>query len=397
MKTRRSSALIVVPTAIALFFALASCGPKEDRRTQADKAGPGGGRPAKAAVRKAPPADMSTLKAGSMQIVDGDQVLFSGMSGVAGSMNPGQSRPVLPCLWVIRSISEKNKKAAKSLGVTPGNAYYQPREGDGSTSLGTLPDDGTFWLLRAFDPASTDDQIFAAFEGLMTSDPWSQIDYPATPEGLIELLGGEDEWARGGAQNRLAAATDPRVVDLLIAALESPDTVIRKGVADLMAERPEARFVEPLIARLKDKDRAVREYAIEALAKSGDARVVEPLIAMMKDPDDDVRGAAARALFDLNDARSFEPMIAALGDPDRWVRSWAASTLGKLGDRRAVEPLIAALKDGEPDIVGSAAFALGKLGDARAVGPLKGLLDHEDDDVKRLANEALAMIKAAGR
>ncbi len=396
MRCRKASVPVIGWSILAIAFALASCGQKGDGGA-AKANGPGKSGRSKAAVRKAPPADLSAIKAGSLQIVNGDEVSFAGLSGVGGSMNPGQSRPVLPCLWVIRSISEKNQAAAKALGVTAGNAYIQPRERDGSTSLGTLPEDGTLWLLKPFDPALTDDQLLAAFESVMTDDPWSQIEYPAAPEGLIEMLGGEDEWAQGGAKTRLAASTDPRVVDLLIAALESPDVVVRRNVADLLDERLDPRFVDPLVARLKDEDHSVRKYAIEALAKSADSRAVDPLIAMMKDPDSSVRWAAARALEVSKDPRSFEPLVGALSDADEIVRSSAASGLGVLGDRRAVEPLIAALKDSDPYVIRSAAYALGKLGDARAVGPLKALLDHEDYDVKRLAKEALSMIRAAGR
>lgn len=397
MRYRRSSVPVLGWSILALAFVLASCGQKGDGGAAGAKDGPKGSGRAKTAVRKAPPADLSAIRVGSMQIVNGDEVSFGGLSGVGGSMNPGESRPVLPCLWVIRSISEKNQAAAKALGVTAGNAYIQPREGDGSTSLGTLPKDGTLWLYKAIDPGLTDDQLFAEFESVMTDDPWSQIEYPATPEGLIEMLGGEDEWAQGGAKTRLAASTDPRVVDLLIAALESPDVVVRRNVAGLLDKRLDPRFVNPLVASLKDADSSVRVNAIEALAKSADPRAVEPLIAMLKDPADHIRSAAVRALDEIKDPRSFEPLVGALGDPYRYVRDAAAGALGSMGDRRAVEPLIAALKDSDPDVIGSAAFALGKLRDARAVGPLKALLDHDDSDVKRLAGEALSMIKSARR
>lgn len=133
MKPRKPSVRVFCLTILALAFALASCGKKGDNEEAVRaKNGPRGSEPAKTAVRKAPPADLSVIKAGSMQIVNGDEVSFSGLSGVGGTMNPGESRPELPCLWVIRSISQKNEAAAKALGVTPGNVYIQPREGSGS-------------------------------------------------------------------------------------------------------------------------------------------------------------------------------------------------------------------------------------------------------------------------
>jgi HEAT repeat protein len=101
----------------------------------------------------------------------------------------------------------------------------------------------------------------------MTYEPWTQIEYPATAEGLIEMLGGEDQVARLGAQERRKALDDPPAVDLLIAALEGPNVVIRRYVADLLEGRPDARFIDPLIARLKDEDGDVRRNALEALSR----------------------------------------------------------------------------------------------------------------------------------
>ena len=312
MPYRRLSISVRCLLLLSMVIFSTSCGRHEEGPTSGEA---GDFQPPRAVVRKAPPANLSALKAGSIQIVDGENASMRGMAGMGASMNPGETLPELPCLWVIRSIGADDVSVARALEVTAGNVYLQPREGRGTTTFGRLPGDGTLWLLRPFDPALSDDEIFAQFDSVMTWEPWTQIEYPDTAEGLVEMLGSEDLQARMGARGRLRTLEDPRTPELLIAALGDRRVEVRRGVAALMRDQPDARYVEPLIGALRDGDWQVRHEAVNALGKTTDPRIVEPMIAALEDSVGLVRWAAIDVLKDFEDPRIFDPIVRTLHDP----------------------------------------------------------------------------------
>jgi HEAT repeat protein len=141
---------------------------------------------------------------------------------------------------------------------------------------------------------------------------------------------------------RLAASSDPRVVDILIKALkdDSYGRKTGKAAARAMGKLDNSRAVEPLIDALRDHE--IFEAASEALVTLGSSHVFKPLINAL-DMNDKSRRAVVVVLGMLGDQRAVEPLIKALEDSDRDISQVAANALGKLGNPRAVEPLVQSL------------------------------------------------------
>jgi len=321
-------------------------------------------------VKKTPPPDLSNIKAASIQIVAGDKVLFRGLSGVSRSFNPGEAIPALPCIWIIRSISDRNKDAAKSLGVKPGNSYIQHKDGkDSTTMLGVLPAGKRLRLIKAIDPAATDEQLLEEYAGMLTVNFGNSKRIPDTTKALIAALGKVDQGSGSicGPAYDLAKTNTPRAVEILIEAFKYQDPDVRKCAASALFNIKDHRNIdiEPFIAGLKDTDNEIRGNAALVLGWAKNPRGVEPLIAALNDNDFTVRQKAAMALGMIRDPRAVEPLIAVLKeirdleepkgieDPKELyelnyrrnsLMYWLIHSLGELRDPRAVEPIIAASK-----------------------------------------------------
>ena len=227
------------------------------------------------------------------------------------------------------------------------------------------------------------------------------------PFDVLGWVRSRGPWVRG-------ATRDPRVADLLIAALKDPEAQVRSTAVDALGElglpaavgplitllrnpnaglRPaeaiktnanalrqkaasalgdigDARAVEPLIATLTDPDDGVRTSAIKALGKSKDPRVAGPLISLLKDKNPEIRQEAVEALGTAKAAGAVDALIDVLKGTDNLLRTNAAKSLGEIGDPRAVGPLIAALKEPKFGLRMNVTQALGQIGDPRAVEPL---------------------------
>ncbi len=227
-----------------------------------------------------------------------------------------------------------------------------------------------------------------------------------------EDLAGNAEW---GASEALGGIKDPRVVELLVAAVDRKNfyfishalsTIGAPAVEPLIAavRDPRAgsrggrfyddRFsvaqlglqdmkdpgaVDPLIAALKDTDVVVRRCATEALGRIKDARAVEPLIIVLNDPGSGVQEEASVALGSIKDPRAISPLIASLNAGydqhgyEEKVYDNEVSALVEIGSP-SVSALIAALKDKDFRVQQGAAAALLEINDPRSVGALRAAL-----------------------
>jgi HEAT repeat protein len=208
-------------------------------------------------------------------------------------------------------------------------------------------------------------------------------------------------------------ARDPRVIGVLIAALQDADRKVRSIAAEKLGELETPRAVVPLLALLntpvakRAAEVEVRISAVEALGQIKDPRAVQSLISTLKDPDERVREKAAAALVNLADPAAVEPLIAFLSDANETVRVSAAQVLGKIKDPRSVEPLAAALHDTSFRVAGNAAIALGEIGDVRAAPVLVAALKElrspvlDGDGVlgalQAIGAPAIGALSAAGR
>jgi len=262
---------------------------------------------------------------------------------------------------------------------------------------------------------------------------------------------------RHAAAKALGEIGDTRAVEPLIARLNDNEVDMRKNVVEALGKIGDARAVQPLIAVQKDKNEefGVKLSVSSALNNISDPRAIEIFIAALKDDHTGVRSDAAKALGNIGDVRAVQPLVTALKDdsslrdeaakalskldwePDEgetgawyWIakEDWrrvvalgsvgiepliahvdhsnspdispAVEVLGEIGDPRAVECLLTILKSmyWEPkyiEVRQAAAKALGEIGDPRAVEPLTTAREDRWSEVSRTAVASLAKIGTA--
>lgn len=312
---------------------LTSCGKSADETPSQVDANPkaiiNGQEQSKESIRKPTPPDLSKAKAASIQIVDGEKVNCRGLFAWTG--DPGDSIPELPCIWVILSISDRNRAAAESLGVMPNNSYIQLRDGEADTPLGVLPKGKRLWHIKSINPeAAGEEQIFSEYANMLVDNRYDLVEVPDTAEGLIAALKDTDRLVREKSAARLRKTDDSRVVEMFIAVLDDRDSFVRATAVHELGARKDLRAVEPLITLLKDNDFGVRLATIQALMDINDPRAVEPLIAVLKDRESTVRMLTACALGQMKDPRAIEPLMSVLNDPEDDVRTIAQSAIDQI-------------------------------------------------------------------
>ena len=159
----------------------------------------------------------------------------------------------------------------------------------------------------------------------------------------------------------LGPSSDPRAVDIMIAALQarrhpssriaihlesSPqhpvakyrellshaDPVMRFWGATLLGQYAGVKWLEgDLAALVDDPDPRVRKAAVESLGKVGAGVAADAALRLLQDPAPFVRAHAARALGDLDRSDRAPAVAALLGDADWWVRLAAKQSLETMG------------------------------------------------------------------
>lgn len=177
------------------------------------------------------------------------------------------------------------------------------------------------------------------------------------------------------AASILSSIADSRVLDGLLASLQSADWVVRMHAAKALGRIRDARAVGALLPLLQDKVKAVREDVVAALALIG-PEAVGPLIGTLTHDEWLVRLHAVEALGKLKAADAVEPLLTlTFNDPDMAVREDAVRALGEIGDARAVDFLLVLMRT--PGLRPLAIESLGKIGDARAVPALTAVMTGE--------------------
>jgi HEAT repeat protein/beta-lactamase regulating signal transducer with metallopeptidase domain len=204
----------------------------------------------------------------------------------------------------------------------------------------------------------------------------------------------EDAVDRQSEKGR-SAATDPRTIAALTAALKDTDKNVRETALRALVKLRDPAIFEPLVQALRDAAADVREQAAHALGQLRDRRAVDPLVAALKDQNPGVREHAVFALGQLRDPRSIEGIMSALKDETPDVREQAAFALGQIRDPRAVDALATAMKDTNPSVRERAAFALGQIRDRRAAAALASAISDSNGDVREQAVFALGQLRDA--
>jgi HEAT repeat protein len=194
-------------------------------------------------------------------------------------------------------------------------------------------------------------------------------DAPPEPDLLAALVtasADSDEIVAMLAIDRLREYRDPRVTDVLLAALGSPSTAIRTHAANGLAAIKEPRAVEPLAHILANDatDAKECEPVVRALTAIGDPQAVRVLVAAFKARQPYVRTEAVVALAALKETAAADAIAGLLTDEvlsgtghdpadrgairfgrdhDLPVNVFAAMTLADLGDDRGAAVLVRAL------------------------------------------------------
>ncbi|MFW9993688.1 MAG: HEAT repeat domain-containing protein [Candidatus Odinarchaeota archaeon] len=278
-------------------------------------------------------------------------------------------------------------------------------------ALDVLGDPAYETLIRSLN--DEDEEIRAAATRFL-GGPYESDVAKRVVEALSSNLQDKNADVRSRAAEALGRIADPRVVEALLAAMDSRydseafeslgkieypgeiltvvDWEVCEAAIEKLGHSADARAVKPLLEIPRSDSEGLFFVAItDALGALGDP-AFDPLIGSLAGGDENIRSVAARVLGELGDTRAVEPLVKALTDVDSSVRWNAVGSLGELGDARAVEPLIKALKDDSWFVRGTAAGSLGKIGDARAVEPLIKALKDVESRVRRDAVGALEKI-----
>ncbi len=182
-----------------------------------------------------------------------------------------------------------------------------------------------------------------------------------------------------GAREKLLAAGQAGVVEILIEALEHQDTRVRFMIVEILGEIRNPMVSVALVGRLeKEPDARIRAGVVRSLAALGETTAAAPISRLLGDPSDAIRIEAVRALERIPVGDPIELLGAALRDPEPRVRAGAAVVLGKVGNEKAVEPLLELLTDANSTVRTEAARALGFLQAEAAIPRLtESFFDHD--------------------
>ena len=133
----------------------------------------------------------------------------------------------------------------------------------------------------------------------------------------------------------------------------------------------------------------VRRYLTLALGRLEDPRVVPLLLEALDDPDDQTRLYAVWALGNVSDLAAAPGILNALSDPEPGVRKMAAHVLGTLGAPGVTGGLRAALQDPSEDVRWNAALGLARLEDRTGVAIIGRMMDRDYLDTLPRMDEAL--------
>ena len=237
---------------------------------------------------------------------------------------------------------------------------------------------------------------------------------PQAVEALIHTLSDPFEMVRESAAYALGNMDYEIVIDPLINALKRDDKYLRQGAAKALGNMKAKESVNSLIYALNDKYCEVQISAAESLGKIGAIEAIGPLGELLNTEPCTKKGiyvkeVVVEALGNIRNKKAVEPLVDAMkiSCPDPTVHldeetSWdnavdlrdkASASLLKIGDKSAVEPIIENLKSENVWIRESAVVFLGNMGDKRALNPLSNLLEDDDEEIRKIAAEAIEIIK----
>ncbi|MCL5037015.1 MAG: HEAT repeat domain-containing protein [Chloroflexi bacterium] len=176
-------------------------------------------------------------------------------------------------------------------------------------------------------------------------------------EKLILHLDSPDYKIRKAAAEKLGELCDPATVDPLIITLGDENAEVRRAAAEALDPLGECDIARAVFDLFEGEDDSLKN-----LAALNDPRVVPILIHAMDRGEYNFRSTAIDALGRLRDTRALGPLLDALNDKYFGIRRDAVDALGRIGDPGIIEALVNALDDEAPWVRKASAIALGKIG-----------------------------------
>ena len=205
--------------------------------------------------------------------------------------------------------------------------------------------------------------------GILFALPTAALTLRVAPSTTAERMAPEpdllaDSLAQPASERLLVAPDAYRVPRGAARALAGPDSALVERLVDALAHEPvddedlireratwalqqasDGRLVEPLIAALDARDWRVQAYSAWALATARDPRPVPRLVSLLGSSVWRLRAMAAYALREAEDPRAEEAMNTALTDPAWQVRVEAVKYFAALGGPALSERLRPRLDD----------------------------------------------------
>lgn len=196
---------------------------------------------------------------------------------------------------------------------------------------------------------------------------------------LVAIAGDKSSKARPLAFKALCGQSDPRVADLILAALKEPK--IRASALEAVGKDTDERVIKVVIGSAKSGD----QDAISALLETENPLAMQTVVQMMKSDKSDF---LYETLQSLNTRASVSPLLldgllVGLHDPS--VQDTALTVIGRTGDRRATKYLLPLL--GKTNSRRAVILALGWIKDPAALPALIGQFKMVGNDDARYADK----------
>ena len=150
-------------------------------------------------------------------------------------------------------------------------------------------------------------------------------------DALAPLITAPEIDVRWWTVRALAGIRDPRVGDLLCAALHDEDLSVRQCAALALSQQPVSSAADDLIGNLGDPDALLRRLAGDALIALG-KDAVSGLLTVLESGSQTARLEAVRAIALIGDERTIPALYQAWEEGSTLIKYWAEEGLNCMGE-----------------------------------------------------------------
>ncbi len=220
--------------------------------------------------------------------------------------------------------------------------------------------------------------------------------YPKGLPALLTAIDDNDERLRDIALPGLALLETPQALEALLAAAVHPSLRTRAAaVRALGRASPNPRVDQLLRAALKDPEPWIRYHACHALGERKDVGSIDPLVLLLQDEAGHVRIAAVEALSHMPGEVAMQVLRTASGSTDSDMRRAAVVGLGLRREADVLPLLLEAARSDEPATRLVALSALVGFKQPEAFSAVVEAASDNDESVRSAAIGVLALAPGA--